>query len=571
MSEILAHKYFDKKSSEWNILGFLDECEEEKFDLKIDQYVKSLEKIANEEKDSRREKAQKLLDSYKKASGFLGCLTFKIPPGRRWLSRLPVVQRFLADLGIRLDYHLARAWEKGQSKRQIQCYQQTFLEGGTINGSVNGNITCGNFTGSSNKRGEEEVDNPKEEKVLRKNLQNAGDRQIIPLPRTPENQDLDQNHDDRVDDENVNFILQFCVPDDDSQKVAESMIGKVERTALIIDDVNLEETFECYCNECENIFDDIMDLRPGSKFTEKISEAIWENFISNTYPEYKLPKKWEEIINEVFKPKDSLLEWIKCWRGLYVISGENECDEDLYIKDTIYNILAPYIKAFKAPYNILKSGDLEENQFNAQFVNPIFNNTLDAICNVDWRILEVPIESSKHRRNTNLNPIIDKVLSAKRADGLARLWISREEVFIYEQVGPPDYNDLTELYLHDYKLIRTMRDILNQRIIFRLTDGTSDNKDLASFGALGYRTDVSLFWLTINQKAYCVREFGSFRVPLLWEDLPSFVKENTEKRKLFIDPKQKLLAKRKVHTITPNPPTPDRSKKQNCQPKKQKK
>ncbi|KAF0557539.1 hypothetical protein F8M41_013305 [Gigaspora margarita] len=104
-----------------------------------------------------------------------------------------------------------------------------------------------------------------------------------------------------------------------------------------------------------------------------------------------------------------------------------------------------------------------------------------------------------------------------------------------------------------------MRDILNQRIIFRLNDGASNNKDLASFGALGYRTDVSLFWFTINQKAHCVREFGSFKVPLLWEDLPvlseaiimclkffCFVKENTEKQKLLIDPKRKLLAKRRL-------------------------
>lgn len=59
----------------------------------IDQYIKSLEKIANEEKDSRHEKAQKLRDNYKKGT-----------------------------------YHLARAWEKGRSKRQVQCYQQTFLE-----------------------------------------------------------------------------------------------------------------------------------------------------------------------------------------------------------------------------------------------------------------------------------------------------------------------------------------------------------------------------------------------------------------------------------------------------------
>ncbi|CAG8671119.1 6572_t:CDS:10 [Funneliformis caledonium] len=267
------------------------------------------------------------------------------------------------------------------------------------------------------------------------------------------------------------------------REVTESMVGKVERTALIVSDVDLEKIFEDYCNEYENTFE-----------------------MGRTN-------------------KRCFQEWMKVWSELRVISGENKGNEVLVIKDTIYNILSPYIKAFKAPYNILKSGDLEENQYIAQFINPILNNTLDAICNVDWRILEVPIESSKYRRNTNLNPIIDKVLSAKRADGLARLWLSHEEIFIYEQI------------------------------------------DLASFGALGYCAAVSLFWLTIHQKTYSIREFGSFRIPLLWEDLPvlseaiSFVKGNTEKRKLLVDPKQKLFAKRKVHAVTQNPPTPDRSKK----------
>lgn len=60
--------------------------------------------------------------------------------------------------------------------------------------------------------------------------------------------------------------------------------------------------------------------------------------------------------------------------------------------------------------------------------------------------LEVPIESSKNRRNSNINPIMDKVLEAKRADGLARLWQSNEEVLIYEQTGPPDFDDVTQLF-----------------------------------------------------------------------------------------------------------------------------
>ncbi|CAG8766255.1 11664_t:CDS:10, partial [Gigaspora margarita] len=268
--------------------------------------------------------------------------------------------------------------------------------------------------------------------------------------------------------------------DDDFQKVAESMIGKVERTALMVDNVDLEEIFEDYCNECDNIF-------------EKIPEVIWEKFVTNTYPEYKISEIWEKLIQDTFKPKKTLAEWMEVWRELYAISDKNESNRDpvmLVIKDVIYNILTPYIEAFKAPYNILKSGDLGENQYNSQFVSPILNNTFKAILDINWRILEVPVESSKHRRNANINPMVDKVLEAKRADGLARLWQNHEEVFIYEQTGPPDFDDVTQLFIHDYKLIRTMRDVLNQRIMLRLRDGISDHKDLASFGAFGHRTEV---------------------------------------------------------------------------------
>ncbi|CAG8735982.1 9654_t:CDS:10 [Cetraspora pellucida] len=365
--------------------------------------------------------------------------------------------------------------------------------------------------------------------------------------------------------------------DDDSQNITESMIGKVERSPLVIDNVNLENIFEDYRNECENDFDlchsDIMDLRPTSKFAEKISDEIWMKFVSNSFPKCTLPKDWEGLINDTFKPKNSLLEWINAFHELHTISSEKKINGNP-IRDVIYNILCPYIKAFEAPFNILKSGDLEENQYNAQFINPILHNTLDAICSVDWRILEVPIESSKHRRNTNFNPLFDRVLSPKRADGLARLWENREEIFLFEQIGPPDYDNLTEFCLHDYKLTRTMRDILNQRIIFQLKDGTCDKEDLASFGALGYRNEISLYWCTIHQKTYCLREFGSFKIPHLWQDLPvlseaiiiclkffSFMKENIEKQKLITDLQQKLFSKRKVLAVIPNPPTPNRSKK----------
>ena len=39
------------------------------------------------------------------------------------------------------------------------------------------------------------------------------------------------------------------------REATESMIGKVERTALIVDDVDLEVIFEEYRSECENNFE----------------------------------------------------------------------------------------------------------------------------------------------------------------------------------------------------------------------------------------------------------------------------------------------------------------------------
>ncbi|CAG8677383.1 23171_t:CDS:2, partial [Rhizophagus irregularis] len=63
---IYIHEYFDKKSADWNIMGFLDECTEKSYQLKINLYLKSLENIINNEQGSREKKAQLLYNKYKK-------------------------------------------------------------------------------------------------------------------------------------------------------------------------------------------------------------------------------------------------------------------------------------------------------------------------------------------------------------------------------------------------------------------------------------------------------------------------------------------------------------------------
>ncbi|CAI2180659.1 6736_t:CDS:2 [Funneliformis geosporum] len=53
------HKYFEQKTSEWNILGFLESCDLEPYSKKIKEY---LIKIADTDEDQRRERAWKLQD-----------------------------------------------------------------------------------------------------------------------------------------------------------------------------------------------------------------------------------------------------------------------------------------------------------------------------------------------------------------------------------------------------------------------------------------------------------------------------------------------------------------------------
>jgi hypothetical protein len=59
------HEYFSRKSSEWNIIDFLEECDDDDFQKKIDKYLRSLDTIADNEQGRRREKAVFLLKRYR--------------------------------------------------------------------------------------------------------------------------------------------------------------------------------------------------------------------------------------------------------------------------------------------------------------------------------------------------------------------------------------------------------------------------------------------------------------------------------------------------------------------------
>ncbi|GBC25141.2 C2H2-type zinc finger transcription factor [Rhizophagus irregularis DAOM 181602=DAOM 197198] len=116
-----THEYFERKYSEWNLLGFLNEYSTNPFDKCIDEYLKSLE-IINSEEGKRQEKASLLLDRYRKEP--------------------------------RPDYYSARKWEKDRysSKGLPIVFQNSTFSGTTLSGSISG----GNFVNNGQKRGNEE-------------------------------------------------------------------------------------------------------------------------------------------------------------------------------------------------------------------------------------------------------------------------------------------------------------------------------------------------------------------------------------------------------------------------------
>ncbi|CAB5373632.1 unnamed protein product [Rhizophagus irregularis] len=115
----MLDEYFERKYSEWNILGFLNKCEVEPFVRKMSYYISCLETIANQEEGGRREKAQCLLDRYRKEP--------------------------------KPDYKIARRWEEEHVNKQIHLHNPTLVKVNNGIGTI-GNIETVNELSAGSKK-----------------------------------------------------------------------------------------------------------------------------------------------------------------------------------------------------------------------------------------------------------------------------------------------------------------------------------------------------------------------------------------------------------------------------------
>ncbi|CAG8527663.1 458_t:CDS:10 [Acaulospora morrowiae] len=163
MSKI--HEYFKKKYTKWGIIDFLNECDIESFDSMIDDYVKSLDAIANSGQGENQERAKQLLNRYRKASSLL---SHKTSVGAQ---------------DPRPDYQSARKWKSDRNSTSahdgssVNFHNSTFTGNLVRTGSISGNL---NLSNKAPKRDIEYEKNHviKEERAFKKSR-----------PQSPENED----------------------------------------------------------------------------------------------------------------------------------------------------------------------------------------------------------------------------------------------------------------------------------------------------------------------------------------------------------------------------------------------
>ncbi|CAG8714363.1 9570_t:CDS:2, partial [Acaulospora morrowiae] len=113
-----VHEYFKRSYEDWNIREFLEECNVEPLEQKIDCYIKSLQEIVKYGNENGKKRAQRLLDRYKK--------------------------------GFKPDRQIARSWDNGRHRNNVYIHKPT-ISGESISGLINMNNNGTFVTGPSEK------------------------------------------------------------------------------------------------------------------------------------------------------------------------------------------------------------------------------------------------------------------------------------------------------------------------------------------------------------------------------------------------------------------------------------
>ncbi|CAG8477785.1 11474_t:CDS:10 [Acaulospora morrowiae] len=524
MSDNKIHKYFSRKYSKWNIVGFLNECYIEPFNLKIDAYLKDLE-IINMERGKRQQKAHQLLDRYRKACK--DKLKYRLLAEPQTSVRAQVIclitcrSRLFADLtldplGPRPDCKVAKSWEEDRTHKQVHLYQP-------INGIVNGSINT--FNGVIN-GGKFEIVNEQKNPPLRRTPRKTNKVDYAGNSKRVNKEEISDQNSEMHDNEDIDKKVYDEENTKERKKLEKSSKRKrdeyepdYEGLSLLFDETNKDALVESIDKKVlgqENILPQASDNSVSENQPKNMDASIIEAFheYQKTIPKsYKIftPAYWgvldltgeslhdckqlkEEDIMQLSQDFANKISWKKMPPEENIREYfDSNCEK----KNDNIKKLAVNIQFMKSDVYSFQ-GMMTEEELKMSSAFPLFRGifTSDRIKNIWGEIQALP---TNYARNEKGNPF-KKARIGRRVDMKSTLFkTSNKFEVIYGEVagglGPLGIPTACrkKRYLDKIKLMITMRDGIN-RLLKEFKHIASEKRmNLTIYGWLQFGLELNFY------------------------------------------------------------------------------
>nr|CAG8506175.1 14904_t:CDS:2 [Entrophospora candida] len=461
------HQYFDRKSSKWNIVDFLKECDSKTTRAKLSLYIKCLKKIASTEEGPRHEKALELLYKYRE--------------------------------GDQADRKLARDWVLNcdSEKSPSISIQNTFTGGTQTIGTVNDRTFIAELITSQ--KSSQEEDNEVSTRQIKSKLRNMESEEM-----TPDYCELSNKVENEIkSDLKKTFDKEF-------NKMKDNLKWKLKSTGRVVEDT-LYECVPDFTSEhlIHSFTIDIDDpIIKGIFFPQELQEIEETNVKEDPDLSSKLYENLARFCNK------SNIEEIR------KIMKEIDHEEYNFEADTLKYSVHSLVRQYERTPNAF-SLDHHEAWYNINVWGPIIDRTFDNMLNVDIARGESSSLASSDRKNRNRTMDTRKKMGRKgdaiirKLSGGIKLEFGGSEAGKhYEGQGATKW-----LYESKLKLPKMMRDMF-----ISLCKNTDWNLEkMEKMETVGYiHGGLVLMIMTLDLPAGYVTRINKSELYHIPEDIESF-------------------------------------------------
>ncbi|CAG8685954.1 6487_t:CDS:2, partial [Funneliformis caledonium] len=470
MSEVNYMNYFTKKHLDWDVIDFLEKCDLEPFDKKVNQYIRCLDFIADDKDEQvcRRRKADALLKRYRN--------------------------------GSKPDQKRAKDWEQKRKSSVTGGGSSIIIH----NSTLSGNSLSGNSLGIGSIARSSVNETVQMEKTGRPTFN-------VQAPRTPEYQMLSSSSsvpltirnesDEETDTDNGGDDEE--TPDYNDDEVNVEAEQDKQGSRLIIEEINKMKAE--YSERYHKIRPENKWKLPSGKFAEDIFYEYtlnleYESFIIDTSDETimnlfnDIDRHHINTYNILPEPQvdDKLLDFLLRYRektpqglrklinaGIDLPSYDSQRDFDYHYIHEVFSHLLPRYE--------LRPNDYTNSHLEGWFKTNIWSVIVDCclldVVNSEFIRGEGCSRASGQRKNKGRKSSEVRKILGRKCDGILRELGTPDEFAISEEGRLWDGEDGTK-YLSDglRKLPKTMRDTLAQKVKkFKLSSVISHQLEIVGF------------------------------------------------------------------------------------------